>query len=64
MHALLNFFLAAEPKGLGTRATGQSQAGGVVFVEDGVVGRLLIFEDSRFRVDIRLESAVAIEVIG
>src|SRR6266576_705508 len=62
--ALLDLLLSAEPEDLSARPIWQSQASGIVFVEDNVVGGLLIFEDAGFGVDVGLECAVAIEMIG
>jgi hypothetical protein len=60
---LLDIFLAAEPEDLGSGTAGQSGASGIVSIQDGEVFPLLVLKNARLRVRVRLESAVAVEVI-
>ena len=62
--ALLHFFLPAEPEHLRARPRSQGHAGGIVGIEHGEVGSLLIFEDARLCVHIDFESSMTVEMIG
>ena len=43
---------------------GQLDAGGIVGIEDCEVASLLVLEDTRFRVAVDFEGAMAVEMIG
>ena len=63
-HAVRHRRPPAEPQHRRRRPVGQGPRRLVVEVEHRAVGRRLIREDPRLRVDVRLEASVAIEVVG